>query len=109
MCDQSEIAIAEKAYYGHKQKKVFALRAPDLEAFTGREIALVNQTLEHFRHRNASAISEASHAFIGWQAVREGETIPYSSVLLDSRDLTAQEHQWAGELNTTGLEALLAA
>ena len=109
MRERSELAIAERNYYGHLQKKVFALREPDLTAFSGTEIAVVNNALEHFRHMNASAISEASHAFIGWRSVAEGETIPYATALIDDRELTAQEKLWADELDTTGLEELLVA
>ena len=106
---KAELAIANRNYYGHLQKKVLALRDPDLTAFTGPEIAIVNDALLHFRHMSASAISEASHKFIGWQAVGEGETIPYAAALIDDRDLTNQERLWATELDATGLEALLAA
>ncbi len=108
MQDSGEVAIAERSYFGHRQKRPFALREPDLSSFSGTEIAIVDNAIQHFRNLNASAISEASHAFIGWQAVAENETIPYASVLIDNRELTQQELQWAKELDATGLEALLA-
>ena len=64
--------------------------------------------IQRFRDMNANAVSEASHNFIGWQAIAEYETIPYASALLDNRELTNQEREWAKELDTTGLEELLA-
>lgn len=69
----------------------------------------MNQVLRTFQRQNGTEISELSHNFPGWQLADEGETIPYSSVLLHRRELTVQERQWAQELDLTGVEELLCA
>jgi hypothetical protein len=108
MKEREELAIGERDHFGHTQKRPFALREPDLQYFSGQEIAIVDQALRYFRNMNATEISDLSHEFVGWQAVMERETIPYFSVLLDNRDLTEQEKKWGKQIDTTDLEELLA-
>lgn len=109
MKQSAEIAIATREYYGHVQKRPFALREPDLRGFSGAEIAIVDEAIRVFRYMSASEISDCSHDFVGWQKVKERETIPYASVLIDSRELTEDETEWAKSVDTSELEALLAA
>jgi hypothetical protein len=73
-------AIQRTVYYGRKQERVIPLRDPDLTAFTGEQIALVDRILDRFRGMDGTAISEYSHGFQGWQEARDGESIPYESV-----------------------------
>ena len=104
-----QLAMAERRFFGRAQKRPLALREADLTGFSAQEIATVNQVLRNFQGRNGTEISELSHNFPGWQLAEEGETIPYSSVLLHRRELTAQERRWAQELDMTGVEELLCA
>lgn len=104
-----QLAMAERRYFGLAQRKPIALREADLSKFSAQEIATVNQVLQTFQKHNGTEISELSHSFTGWQLAEEGETIPYSSVLLHRRELTAQERQWAQDLDLTGVEELLCA
>ena len=38
------------------------------------------------------------HAFIGWEAAAEGETIPYETSFLNKRPLSKAEREYAKEL-----------
>ena len=107
MKKEDELAIAERKYYGQAQKKPLALREADISLFTVQEIDTVSQVLRNFKSYNGTEISDSSHNFIGWQLAEEGETIPYGSALLYKRELTAQERQWAEELDLTGVAELL--
>ena len=69
----SQLAIASRDYFGYPQKRPVALREPDLSSFTSDEIALVDRAISHFRDKNATELSEASHQFIGWKQAREGK------------------------------------
>jgi len=109
MTELEQLAIAERRYYGHPQKKPVALREADLSRFSAQEIAIVSHVLRTFQNYNGMQISEFSHNVLGWQLAEEGETIPYSSVLLRRRELTAQERQWAHDLDLSGVEELLCA
>jgi len=105
----AQLAIAARSYFGRAQKKPVSLREADLTKFSAQEIATVNQVLRAFQKHNGMEISELSHNFPGWQLAEEGETIPYSAALLHRGELTAQERQWAKELDLTNVEGLLCA
>lgn len=109
MQTEGQVAMAERRYFGHPQKRPVALREADLTKFSAQEIAVVNQVLRTFQRQNGTEISALSHNFSGWQFAEEGETIPYSSVLLHRRELTAQERQWAHDLDLSDVEELLCA
>jgi len=42
------------------------------------------------------------------EAVGYNEIIPYASTLLDDREPTQDEIEWAGTIDTKGMEALVA-
>src|SRR5216684_1609431 len=71
MVEDEELAYKEVDYFGHKQKKPIALRQPDLNLFTPQEIDLVHGKIKKYWKMSASEISEQSHGFLGWLAVKE--------------------------------------
>ena len=103
-----DLKIADRQYCGRPQKRPFAFREPDLSVFTGEEIAVVDAIVEGCRGMHGRDIRLQSHRFVGWQLAQIGETIPYSSTLLEKRELTPQELKWAEELDFTGVSELLA-
>lgn len=105
----NQLAIAERKHFGKIQKKPIALREALLARFSGQEIAVVDYVIGKLKGFDGTEISELSHQFTGWELAEEEETIPYSSVLLDKGELTAQERQWVQELDMTGVEELLCA
>lgn len=90
---QSQGAIAERAehYYGFEKNRTLALRRPDLKLFSSEEIDIVRQVIDTWWGKNAREISDFSHNFIGWQLANDGETIPYSSALISTREPSQQE------------------
>lgn len=72
---------------------------PDLDLFTGDEIAVVDETIERFRGWTATAVSNFSHRLFGWVTTRNGDEIPYSSAYVgDPRELSDDETSWACSL-----------
>ncbi len=104
-----QLAVAKRSYFGRVQKRPLALREANLARFSGQEIALVDYVMRTLKGHNGMEISELSHQFTGWELAEEGEIIPYSTAVLRSTPLTAQERQWAQELDMTGVEELLCA
>jgi hypothetical protein len=87
MLAAGEIAIQERPM----QRRVLALREPDLSVFTAREIALVDDVIEHTRTADADELSQLTHGFLGWKAARaEAEAtgrqvlIPYNTVFVSN-------------------------
>ena len=90
---------AERDYFGRTQQKLLALREPDLSPFSGEEIAITHDVIQMLWPFDATALSDLSHRFMGWQLAGEGETIPYSTVVLGApRPPTLQEIEYGRRL-----------
>ena len=76
---------------GYTQKRTINLREPDLDIFSGYEIAIVDRVIKTLEPLDAETTSNLSHQMIGWISAREGETIPYSSVFVSNEPLTGQD------------------
>lgn len=79
-------------------RRLVALRDPDLDLFTGQEIALVDRVIDRCRGRNASTLSRISQEADGWRAVAIGDDIPYSTAYWSEHDLTTDDIDRAREL-----------
>lgn len=88
----------ERDHFGYPQKRLLALREPDLTRFTAEEIASVDGIIRQFWARSAREVSEVSHRDLGWSAVDYGEDIPYSLAFIVERDLSDQVILHAKEL-----------
>jgi hypothetical protein len=99
---EGRLAIAERRYFGHQQKKPVALREPSLSGFSGEEIAYVDRVIRRLWRRSANAVSEESHEFLGWQVVGMGEEIPYELALVEAGPWTEEDDQHAAELARQG-------
>lgn len=63
------------------QKRLVALRAPDLTLFKPDEIALVDSVIEQLKGATATKVSRFSHRWsLGWKAASIGEDVPYQTV-----------------------------
>lgn len=99
MQQQGECAWAKRNYHGHQLRKLLPLREPNLEPFTGQEIALIHRIIDQLVELNASQVSELSHQFAGWQAAAPGEDIPFETVFVGQpADLAEEDVSWALEI-----------
>jgi Antitoxin SocA-like, Panacea domain len=96
--DEEALAIARRQYHGKRQQRPLALRDLVLDEFTAAEIALVNEVIDDLWEQTAAEVSQVSHDFIGWQAARMGEIIPYETCLVDISPLTDEEQEWARQV-----------
>ena len=83
---------------GETQKRTVNLRTPNLDLFTGAEIAVVDRMIESMQGMIADDVSEMSHTLLGWLVADEGETIPYNSIYFSNPPLSAAEISRAMEL-----------
>ena len=83
---------------GETQKRAVNLRAPNLDAFTGAEIAMVDRMIESMQGVTAEDVSDMSHSLVGWLVADEGETIPYNSIYFSNPPLSDAEIAHAREL-----------
>src|ERR1700687_3249069 len=72
----------ESLFVGCAEKRLFALRKPDLTEFSAEEIALVDEVIELCSNLTATEVSAVSHEFAGWKFAAPGEEIPYFTIHL---------------------------
>jgi Protein of unknown function (DUF4065) len=89
-----------------KQIRPVPMRSVDLSKFSGDEVDLVREVVNRFWKFNATQISDESHLFLGWQLGIQGETIPYSVVLIGNRKPTERENRKGRALQKFAKEAL---
>jgi hypothetical protein len=91
-------AWAERERNGFRQRRLLALREPDVSVFSAEEVQLIWKTVEDLRDLTGREVSDLSHGFVGWRLVDFGEEIPYGTVFVEEpRPLTAEEEIWAEE------------
>jgi Protein of unknown function (DUF4065) len=94
-----ELAIQEVPLKsGYTQKRTVNLRKPNLDIFTGAEIAMVDQVIESMEDVSAERASDISHDLVGWLVVEDGETIPYNTIYFANPPLSQDEVVRAKEL-----------
>jgi hypothetical protein len=94
-----ELALQEIALKsGYTQKRTVNLRSPNLDIFTGAEIAMVDRVIESMQEVTAELASDMSHNLVGWLVVEDNETIPYNTIYFANPPLTEDEANRAREL-----------
>jgi Antitoxin SocA-like, Panacea domain len=88
--DSRFIDVVRKQVVDHLQDVVVPTGAvlPNMKQFSADEIALVDRVIEEFRAYTNTEASDRSHErSAGWLARDLGETIPYSSALINPEPL----------------------
>ncbi|MEW6234468.1 MAG: Panacea domain-containing protein [Candidatus Omnitrophota bacterium] len=98
MIEEKEMIEVPRPFGSYMQRKPVALQVPDLDMFSPKEISLIDGVIEQFAGMSASDVSDLSHEFIGWQAARMGEDIPYETVLLEEHEITEEEKEYGRSL-----------
>jgi hypothetical protein len=83
----------EKDHFGHAQRRVVALRAPEVSLFKPEELCLADHIVKDLWESNASEVSDLSHDFIGWKAAALNEIIPYETVFVGDPGLPVSEEE----------------
>ena len=91
LLDSDSAVEVEREYYGRSQKRLIALRPPDLSAFSGEEIAAVDVMIQQLWGKSAKEISDLSHDDLGWRAVEDGHTIPLSMAFINTDGVVTEK------------------
>ena len=81
-------AIKREHVFEYEQHRLVALREADLAAFSGSEIAVVDEIIDRFRGMSAEQISDLSHDEAAWDQLELGDVIPYDTAFLVKPALT---------------------
>jgi len=81
MIKNGEIVKIENEYFNYPQKKYLAVRRPNLDVLSGREIEHIDEVLARLADKNANEMKNYSHEDIPWKAAEDGKPLSYESVL----------------------------
>ena len=98
MVEDKDIAIQKKAYFKYVQHRICPLREPDTNAFSARDILLVDEAIEMLHGKSAKDVSEESHGR-AWRIAKDQESIPYQAIFLSDDDLTEADIACVTKLN----------
>lgn len=94
MEEDGDIVLQRISVYGaYVQDRTIALRKPDLDLFSGEEIAIVDRVIDRLRNKTGKETSDDSHKFLGWEIAKLKESIPYGMAMLDAETILGIERQ----------------
>jgi len=80
MIKNKEIVKVDNKYFDYPQKKYLAVRRPNLDVLSGREIEHIDDVLARLADKNANEMKNYSHEDIPWKAAEDGKPLSYESV-----------------------------
>jgi hypothetical protein len=93
MKQDRDCSETERDYFGLRQRRVRAERAPEISAFSTEELQLADQIVEALWESSAAEVSDLSHDFIGWKAAALNEVIPYETVFVGDPTMPVSEDE----------------
>ena len=83
----------------HKQRRVIAIREPELDVFSDKEKEIIDRVCVFFEGWTAELASHWSHSTLGWQNTKYGDEIPYESVfLMYNEPVRKSTMEWAKKM-----------
>ena len=80
MREKKEVKLVKSEHFGYDQKKYLALKCPQLEVLSAREIKHIDDVLARLSDKNAKEMENYSHEDIPWKSAQNGEPLSYESV-----------------------------
>lgn len=80
MQKKGEIEAVKSKYFKYEQKKYLALKRPNLDKFSAREIEHIDDVLARLADKNAKEIENYSHEDVPWKVAENGQPLSYESV-----------------------------
>lgn len=108
-----EVDLSEAPHDGKLAELILyiAKRCEDYERFGAMKLTRIlfysdflTYALDRLRDEDASAASELSRRFEGWELAEDGEDIPYEMVFVNTRPLTESEKEYGRTLAAEELD-----
>lgn len=80
------------------QQRVVALRDPDMTVFSAGELAMMQEVLRMLWREDGTSVSNMTHELAAWRTYGNEEIIPFESIFVGNRELTAREIEFAKKL-----------
>jgi hypothetical protein len=98
MISSKILVIEPRSMYAYMQDRPISLRDPDLNDFSGPEIAIVDAWIDRLRPMTGRQVSDLSHDTFGWRSTKDGETIDPKSVFIAWKTPSAADIERGREL-----------
>lgn len=98
LSNTGDICMRKITYHGYPQERMIPIREANLDLFTAKEIALIDDIIQKLWGINAANISAYTHRLAGWRIAKDGDDIPYESVFISDEGLTEDDINRAKEL-----------
>jgi len=100
---EGAVLNSTKLFHGYPQIQFRATCEPDISAFDGAEMKLIDRMTKYVTEEHtAQSISDLSHDHI-WKAASDGEEMPYFTIFAKPAPITEMDREWAmQELETIG-------
>ncbi len=93
LIDNKELIEVKSKYFTRELKKYIPRRSADLSVFNACEIKHIDQELARLSGKNATELSELSHADVPWIVADEGAALEYESVFYRSEETSVREYE----------------
>lgn len=94
MAEDNLINRFNAEYFGFTQKKAIPLKEPDMSAFNGKQIEVIDRVISEYSDKNGKWLTDYSHEDMPWKATKNlMDTIEYGLVFhrAPSYSVTASE------------------
>jgi len=93
MIKNDEVAKVEGKYFNYLQRKYLALRRPNLDVLSGREIEHIDDVLARLSDKNAKEMEIYSHEDIPWKTAEDGKPLSYESVFYRDEHYSVRNYE----------------
>jgi transcriptional regulator with XRE-family HTH domain len=93
MIKNGEVVKVEGKYFNYLQRKYLALRRPNLDILSGREIEHIDDVLARLSDKNAKEMEIYSHEDIPWKTAEDGKPLSYESVFYRNEPYSVRNYE----------------
>jgi len=93
MIKGGEVVKVEGKYFNYPQRKYLAVRRPNLDVLSGREIEHIDNVLARLSDKNAKEMENYSHEDIPWKTAEDGKSLSYESVFYRSEHYSVRNYE----------------
>jgi len=93
MIQGGEIVKVEGKYFNYPQRKYLAVRRPNLDVLSGREIEHIDDVLARLSDKNAKEMENYSHEDIPWKTTEDGKPLSYESVFYRDEHYSVRNYE----------------
>ncbi len=93
MIQGGEVVKVKEKYFNYPQRRYLAVRRPNLDVLSGREIEHIDDVLARLSDKNAKEMENYSHEDIPWKTAEDGKPLSYESVFYRDEHYSVRNYE----------------